>query len=176
MNRKIKTIYKKLIAVLVPSRRIAMERKERLTIGEKCELQGVISFGTEPYLITIGNNVRITHGVTFVTHDGGMWVLRNLGIASDADLFGKILIGNNVHIGEDVTIMPNVRIGNNVVIGCGAVVTKDIPDNSVAVGIPARVIESIDEYYEKNKVRIVNTKHMSRNEKKRYLMNSFMTQ
>lgn len=62
-------------------------------------------------------------------------------------IFGKIEIGDNVHIGWNTIIMPNVSIGNNCVIGAGAVVTKSIPDNSVAVGVPARVIESIDEKF-----------------------------
>jgi maltose O-acetyltransferase len=49
-----------------------------------------------------------------------------------------------VWIGANVTILPGVTIGNNVVIGAGAVVTKDIPDNSLAVGVPARVIKEIE--------------------------------
>lgn len=65
--------------------------------------------------------------------------------------------------------MPNVTIGHNCIIGCGAVVTKDIPDNSIAVGIPARVIEDLDSYYKKNKNKIVMTHHMSAVEKKKYL-------
>ena len=78
-----------------------------------------------------------------------MWVLRNMKKLENADYFGKIKIGNNVHIGMNVIVMPGVTIGDNVVIGCGAIVTKNIPSNSVAVGVPAKVIESIDEYYEK---------------------------
>ena len=110
-------------------------------------------------MITIGNHVRITNGVRFVTHDGGVWVLRNLGL-ENADIFGKIEIGDNVHIGWNAIIMPNVSIGNNCVIGAGAVVTKSIPDNSVAVGVPAKVIESIDEYYAKAQNKCVYTKAM----------------
>ena len=72
-----------------------------------------------------------------------------------------------------VTIMPGVTIGSNCIIGCGAIVTKDIPDNSIAVGIPAKVIESIDEYYEKNKDIVDYTKNMSANEKKNYLIKKY---
>lgn len=54
-----------------------------------------------------------------------------------------VRIGDNVWIGGDVTIVPGVTIGNNVVIGAGSVVVKDIPDNAVAAGNPARVIKSI---------------------------------
>lgn len=56
----------------------------------------------------------------------------------------EITIGNDVWLGANVTILPGVTIGNNVVIGAGAVVNKDIPDNSLAVGVPARVIKEIE--------------------------------
>lgn len=56
-----------------------------------------------------------------------------------------VSIGNNVWIGGSVTILPGVRIGNNVTIGAGSVVTKDIPDNVIAVGNPCRIIRTIDE-------------------------------
>ena len=51
-----------------------------------------------------------------------------------------VCIGNNVWIGEGVCVMPGVTIGDNVIIGANAVVTHDVPDNSIAVGIPAKVI------------------------------------
>lgn len=143
------------------------------SIGDRCEIYGSASLGSEPYLITIGNHVRINSGVHMVTHDGGAWVLREYIKDADAekiDIFGKILVGNNVHIGTNAIIMPGVTIGNNVVIGCGAIVTKDIPDNSVAVGIPAKVIEGIDDYISKNKHRFLYTKQLSRDEKQCYLL------
>lgn len=55
----------------------------------------------------------------------------------------SILIGNDVWIGGNVSILPGVTIGNNCVIGAGSVVTKDIPNNSVAVGNPCRVIKTV---------------------------------
>ena len=55
-----------------------------------------------------------------------------------------ITVGNNVWIGAGVCVMPGVTIGNNVVIGSGSVVVKDIPDNVVAVGKPAKVIKTLD--------------------------------
>ena len=56
-----------------------------------------------------------------------------------------VTIGDDVWIGGNVTILPGVTIGNNVVVGGGSVVTKDIPDNSVAVGNPAKVIRTIED-------------------------------
>ncbi len=149
-------------------------RAKGVTIGSNCEVYSSVGFGSEPYLITIGDRVRLNHGVTFVTHDGGVWVLRNLyDDMGNVDRFGKITVGNNVHIGTDVVIMPGVTIGNNVVIGVGAIVTKDIPDNSIAVGVPARVIETVEEYKVKNMDKFDYTKFMSSAEKKQYLLNKY---
>lgn len=141
-----------------------------LQMGEDCAIEGSVTFGSEPYLISLGNHVRVNPGVKFITHDGGVWVLRGMKPEyQNIDLFGKITVGDNVHIGTDATIMPGVNIGSNCIIGCGAIVTRDIPDNSVAVGVPARVIESIEEYEKKNKDRFVYTKSMTSEEKRNYL-------
>lgn len=69
------------------------------------------------------------------------------------NVFGKIRVGNNVFIGANSMILHGVTIGNNVIIGAGSIVTKDIPDDVVAVGVPARVIKSLDEY----KTKILKT-------------------
>ena len=69
--------------------------------------------------------------------------------------------------------MPGVKIGDNCIIGCGAIVTHDVPDNSVAVGVPARVIETLDEYIEKNKDDFVYTKSMSAKGKRQYLLKKY---
>ena len=103
---------------------------------------------------------------------GGVWTLRNIGL-DNADVFCPITIGDNVHIGWNAIIMPNVHIGNNVVIGAGAVVTKDIPDNSVAVGVPAHVIQTTDEYRKKVEAKCDYTKDLSWSKKKKYLLKKF---
>lgn len=106
----------------------------------------------DPELISIGNNVKIASDVTFVNHDiiDSMLNYTELGFIFD-HTEGCIEIGNNVAIGTKVTILPNVKIGSNVIIGAGAIVTKDIPDNSVATGIPCRVIDSFDNFIKKRK-------------------------
>lgn len=122
-----------------------LSKKLGFTVGVGCRFTGKkISFGGEPFLISIGNNVTITPGVKFQTHDGGVGLFRKEfpGI----NVFGRITVGNNVFIGEDAMVMYGVNIGDNVVIGARSVVTRDIPSNSLAVGVPARVIKSIDEY------------------------------
>lgn len=112
--------------------------------GRNVRLVGRVDFGSEPYLITLGDNVTITSGVRFITHDGGVGIFRKEfpGI----NVFGKITIGNNVFIGNNSIILPNITIGNNVVIGASSVVTKNIPDNVIVAGVPAKTIRSIDEY------------------------------
>lgn len=142
-------------------------------IGEHCEVYKGVYFGSEPYLIEIGDYVRISSGVTFATHDGGLWVLRNLHLLDDADYFGRIRVGNNVHIGQDSFIMPGVTIGDNCIIGVRSVVTKSVPDNTVYAGQPARFIETIEEYYEKHKNNCELTKHMLPLEKKNYLLTKY---
>lgn len=125
--------------------------KKGATIGEGTRLNcGVQAFGTEPYLITCGKDCLFAGGVSFVTHDGGIKVLNSLNRFNGKKMskFGQIKVGNNVYIGQNAMIMPGVSIGNNVVIGAGAIVTHSIPDNVVAVGIPARQKKSVDEYYE----------------------------
>lgn len=141
-----------------------------VSIGEKCEIFSSASLGGEPYLVSIGNKVRITSNVVFITHDGGVWVYRNMyPELSDIDLFGRIRIGNNVHIGNNAVIMPGVTIGDNVIIGVGAIVTHDIPSNTIAAGVPARPIESLTEYLDKHKEDFVHTFALSSEEKKRVL-------
>jgi carbonic anhydrase/acetyltransferase-like protein (isoleucine patch superfamily) len=125
---------------------VAFARKQGVEVGEGASLIGITggTFGSEPHLIKLGDHVRVTAGVHFVTHDGGVWVFRreDPGI----QVIAGITVGNNVHIGLNATIMPNVRVGNNVVIGVGSVVTHDVPDDCVVAGVPARVICSIEEY------------------------------
>jgi sugar O-acyltransferase (sialic acid O-acetyltransferase NeuD family) len=65
-------------------------------------------------------------------------------IAPNSVLLGRCSVGSFSQIGANATILPDIKIGENVIIGAGSVVTKDIPDNSVAVGIPAKVIKNLE--------------------------------
>lgn len=109
-----------------------------------------INFGSEPYLITIGNHVTISNDVEFITHDGGTYVFREEKKYKSVIKFGKIEIGNNCFIGARTIIMPNIKIGNNVVIASGSVITKSIPSDVVVGGNPAKIICTLDEYKEKS--------------------------
>ena len=134
-------------------------------------IYGRVSWSSEPWIITLGNNVHITDGVKFITHDGGTLLYRNQ--IPDLEISKPITVGDDVYIGNNVIILPGVTIGNNVVIGAGAVVAKDIPDNSVAVGIPARVIKTADEYLEKLKRESLHLGHLSGQEKDKALMDHY---
>jgi acetyltransferase-like isoleucine patch superfamily enzyme len=106
-------------------------------------------FGSEPFLVRIGSHCHITSGVQFITHDGGPLILRHE--CPDLDYTAPITIGDHIYIGFRAIILPGVDIGNNCIIGAGSVVTKSVPPNSVAAGVPARVICSLDEYLQKLK-------------------------
>ncbi|MDE5658580.1 MAG: acyltransferase [Muribaculaceae bacterium] len=110
---------------------------------------------SRPELIEIGENVFLHKGVQIISHDWASYLfVKRYGDFIPAH--DKVTLGSNIWLGRDVTILKGVTIGNNVLVGFGAVVTKDIPDNSVAVGSPAKVIMTLDEYYEKRKAQYVN--------------------
>ena len=109
-----------------------------------------------PWMISIGNHVRITKGVVMLTHDYSWSVLKHYEdeTAQKGAIFGAsghINIGDNVFIGMNAMIMRNVNIGNNVIIGSGSVVTKDCLDNGVYAGNPARRIMEVKDFYQKRK-------------------------
>lgn len=136
-----------------------------VTIGKQCSI-ATRYFGSEPYLIVIGDNVQITNNVRFANHGAG-WVLRRK--YPEFDCFGKIVIGNNVYIGNNSMIMPGVVISDNVIVGAGSVVTKSIEENCVVAGNPARVIGTVFEFEKKMLPYNLNTKKMSYYQKKEYL-------
>lgn len=101
----------------------------------------------DPYLLRIGDNVRMT-GCTVFGHDGSVNMI-NRAFGTKLDNVGPVEIGSNVFIGYRAIVMPNVRIGNNVIVGAGAVVTRDVPDNSLVAGAPARRVCSLDDVVSK---------------------------
>ena len=124
-----------------------------VNIGEGCRIY-TTSFGSEPFLITIGDRVTVTSGVKILTHDGSTWLIRKDGVRYQKYL--PVVIGDDVFIGVNSIIMPGVVIGSKVIIGAGSVVTKDIPNNSVVVGTPAKVVSTFNEYEERVKNTCVN--------------------
>lgn len=96
--------------------------------------------------VTIGNNLLTGRNVYITDHYHGKIDGHDLykePIKRTLYSKGSIEIGNNVWIGDNVSIMPNTKIGNNVIIGANAVVTKDIKDNMVVAGVPAKIIKDL---------------------------------
>lgn len=141
-------------------------RQVGVTVGEGCRLIGVkrAQFGSEPYLISIGNRVTITSGVSFTTHDGGVSVLRHRH--PDIDVFGRIVIEDNVFVGLNATLLPGITIGRDSIIAAGAVVNRDVPSGSVVGGVPARHICTIEEYEEKALSKGIHVRALPVHEKK----------
>jgi acetyltransferase-like isoleucine patch superfamily enzyme len=141
-------------------------RSQGVKIGVNCDIQKVY-FGSEPYLIEIGDHVQLTNGTKIFTH-GGAWIFRQKN--PDFDYFGKVTIKNNVYVGNNVLIMPGVTIGNNVLIGAGSVVSKSVPDGKIVAGNPAKILGETVSYYEKIIQFNVGTKKLNFEDKKAFLL------
>lgn len=124
-------------------------KKRGLQIGENTRIIGFPRFGTEPYLITIGNHVTISSSVNLITHDGSTWTIRDLPGYQQAMKFGRINVKDNCFIGSNATILPGVTIGPNSIVGAGSVVTKNIPAGEVWGGNPAKFITDFESYKKK---------------------------
>lgn len=124
--------------------------------GEHCFLTPY-NYGTEPYLISMGDNVYVASGVTFVNHDISGYMFRRIDPeAKHMKRVGTIQIGSNVFIGAGATILYDVKIGSNVIIAAGALVNHDVPDNTIYGGVPAKKIGNFADYLEKSRVYSTN--------------------
>lgn len=107
------------------------------------------AFGSEPYLIEIGDRTKITAGCTFINHDGAMYTIRSMEKYADARNFGRIKIGKNCFVGNNCTFLPGSQMGDNCILGAGSVLNSSMPHNSVFAGVPAKFICTIEEYGDK---------------------------
>lgn len=146
-------------------------QEKGMKVGKDVSFVGVPNFGSEPYLISIGDKTTVSFDVAFVTHDAATRVLRNLdGFDKQTVLYGKINVGKNCFIGCRSTILMGVTIGDNTIIGAGSVVNKDIPSNVVAAGVPCKVLCTLDEYVEKHKDEFLYCVKLPWEEKKKFLL------
>ena len=116
-----------------------------VVIGSNCHF-GIRNHITCINKVTIGDNLLTGAYVLISDNAHGAAEKEMLDMAPfDRPLVskGEIRIGNNVWLGDKVSILANVHIGNNVIVGANSVVTKDIPDNCVAAGIPATIIKQL---------------------------------
>lgn len=149
-----------MLRLLFTKNKAAYLKKKKIFhhMGDYCAWQPY-EIPSEPFLISMGNNVRVTAGVRFVTHDIIQAMLYRAGYKANPECLyymDKIVIGNNVVIGADSIILYGVTIGNNVIVAAGSVVTKDIPDNVIVGGNPARVIGNLDPFIEKRFLKTRN--------------------
>lgn len=151
-------------------------KKIGVNLGENVKVNQFVDYGSEPYLISIGDNTVLSLNITFTNHDGSLSVLRYLYNEQNIDLIKPIKIGKNCFIGINSTILYGVNIGDNVIVGACSLVTKDLESNAVYAGVPAKRICSIKEFYEKNKDSFTNTKQLEPEEKKQYLLDLFNKQ
>lgn len=145
-----------------PDRRNVLEELLEGRIGEGSWIQPPL-FINQAQFVTVGSDVIIMNGLKVMSMGGldiedHVRISLNCTIATnDHDMYDReilickpVRIRENAWLGVNVTVMPGVIIGKNAVIGAGSVVTKDIPDNAVAVGVPAKVIKYLDpEKFEK---------------------------
>lgn len=126
-------------------------RSKGITIGDNCFFQSpktALVDSTRPLLVDIGEHCYFLENFTLLTHDNITKVFGPI-FHEYIPSSGRVKIGNNVYFARNCSVLKGVEIGDNCIIGFGSIVTHNIPSNSVAVGAPARVICSIEEYYKK---------------------------
>lgn len=144
IQKLIRLIKRAFAKPLTMEQHIEKLRERGVRIGSNVDIINSFLDYDHGYLISIGNNVTITNS-TILTHDASLKKI--IGYSK----IGCVDIGDDVFVGYGSIILPNVKIGNHVIIGAGNVVTHDIPDDSVAVGVPAKVIGRYRDTENKNR-------------------------
>lgn len=155
MIYKTKDIKKaKAMMYLIPSpqkRTSWLKRKNVFyNMGENCYYH-TRDIPSEPYMLSLHNNVRVAANVRFITHDViGVMVNKIPDYKEKYGrmkyYIGKIEIFDNVMIGANSVVLYNTKIGPNAIVAAGSVVTKDVPPNTVVGGNPAKVICSLEDF------------------------------
>jgi acetyltransferase-like isoleucine patch superfamily enzyme len=122
------------------------------------------NFGTEPWLIEVGDSVTLGQGVLLITHDGTSRIFREHlpGMNPFGNRFGTIVIHDNCFIGNNAILLPGIEIGPDSVVGAGGVVTASVPPRTIVAGNPAKPIKTLDEYIEKYLQRMIPLQAASR--------------
>lgn len=152
---------------------VAFLRSKGVRIGERCLISTSIhNFGSEPWLVEVGNDVSITDDVVFLTHDGSSRLFRSRFPEMNpkyGNRFGTIRIHDNCFIGLRAVLMPGIEIGPNAIVGTASVVTHDVAPNTVVAGNPARVIASLDDYIERYRTKSIHVAAQDRESLRREL-------
>lgn len=143
-------IFKFKLSKANPLQRAELLRDKFYFLGKNVRLY-TTKIGTEPYLISIHDNVTCASNVVFINHDVSCFnMARFLGIKEDeVDKVGPIILHENSFIGAETMIMPNCSVGKNSVVAARSLVSKNIPDNEVWGGVPAKFIMTTEEYANK---------------------------
>ncbi len=132
----------RLFLCRTPAKRAAYLKKKDIlgSIGDDCKW-GPWLLPLYPKLIRLGNNVHVHKTAKIVTHDMLNKYLQKIQPEADfgfGEKLGCVELQDNVYIAMNVIVMPDVRIGKNSIISAGSVVSSDIPENSLASGVPAK--------------------------------------
>ena len=150
---KISTLIKKILFPNTYNSQVFKQylRKHGVIIGEHTEIYSPNHVGIDirkPGLIKIGDYCSITQNVTILAHDYSISVARKkFGQFVGGSL--PVTIGDNCFIGVKTTILMGTTIGNNCIVGCNSVVKGTFPDNVVIAGNPAKIVCTLEEYYQK---------------------------
>ena len=152
------------------SLRINIWREKGVKIGENMRSFSPL-ISAEPYLLEFGDDITISTEVSFITHDNSV-----IKVFDDAtDTFGKIIIGNKCFIGHKAVILPGIELGENTIVAAGSIVTKSYKEGNIVIGgNPAKIITTVEEYKKKVRENRLNTKGMTYEQKKSYLIDNEM--
>lgn len=149
-------------------------RKQGMAIGNNTHIFSNIA-ASEPYLVSIGDNVTISTDVIFLTHDASVGLYGG-GRNVCSDICGEINIGDNVFIGNRVIVIYGVSIPNNTIVAAGSVVTKSFTEPGYIIGgNPAKIISKVDDFMEKTRDFQLCLHGLSQEERKNIILNSGKT-
>lgn len=141
-------------------------RRIGVVLGNNVRFYGmsVKTFDMDPWMVTIGENCKISNGCRFVTHDGSAMILRNK--IPDLEYAAPIHLGKNTYLGMEALLLPGTVLGENCIVGARAVVKGVFPDNCVIAGVPAKIIMTLDEYESKMIKKSTHTGHLRGEERR----------
>ena len=145
---KIKLLWYKMIHRDPMNLYIDNYRKKGAVIGENVRAFSPIT-AAEPYLLTVGDNVTISHGVVFLTHDNSVIKSKE---KIGTDLVGRVTIGRDCFIGCNTVLLPGIELAAGTIVGAGSIVTKSVTESGLVIaGNPARIIGKGDTFFQKYK-------------------------